>query len=170
MKTGLAYGVVVVLAAVAGLATGQDMRPPAPLAELHLGPGENLPAIDLALIQGATRSIDMLAYVLGDREIVRALVAARHRGVAVRLVIDNSEFPSDQLDGLLDVTRVKRGNELMHEKAMAVDGAVLRTGSENFTYAARYQTNDLVVIRDSALVAKFEKMFEELFAASEAAE
>ena len=43
--------------------------------ELHLGPSENLPAIDLALVRSAAHSISMCAFVLSDHDIVVALVA-----------------------------------------------------------------------------------------------
>ena len=56
----------------------------------------------------------------------------------------------------------------MHLKAYAVDNAVLRTGSANFTASGeRRQDNDLVVIRDAAAVAKFAAHFERMWSAGQ---
>ena len=47
-----------------------------------------------------------------------------------------------------------------------VDGAVLRRGSANFSTSAEHyaaQTNDLVVIHDPSMAARFEKTFDQLW-------
>jgi phosphatidylserine/phosphatidylglycerophosphate/cardiolipin synthase-like enzyme len=60
----------------------------------------------------------------------------------------------------------------MHLKAYAVDGAVVRSGSANFsTSAERYeQTNDLVILRSPETAARFETMFSQLWDEAQAAE
>ena len=53
-------------------------------------------------------------------------------------------------------------------KAYAIDGAVLRTGSANFsTSGENAQDNDLIVIRDAGATAKFEAHFERMWDAAE---
>ena len=48
-----------------------------------------------------------------------------------------------------DTVRIKRGGPLMHLKAYEIDGALLRTGSANFSASGENaQDNDLIVIRD----------------------
>jgi phosphatidylserine/phosphatidylglycerophosphate/cardiolipin synthase-like enzyme len=55
------------------------------------------------------------------------------------------------------VARVKGEGVLMHLKAYAVDGAVLRTGSGNFSRSGlASQDNDAIFITDSAVVDAFE--------------
>ena len=52
----------------------------------------------------------------------------------------------------------------MHLKSFVVDGAVLRTGSANFTMGGEQrQDNDLIVIRDPSDVEKFEAYFERMW-------
>jgi phosphatidylserine/phosphatidylglycerophosphate/cardiolipin synthase-like enzyme len=51
---------------------------PAPV--IHYAPGENLERIDVALIDGAEREIDMAAYVLTDWPVMQALTRAADRG------------------------------------------------------------------------------------------
>jgi phosphatidylserine/phosphatidylglycerophosphate/cardiolipin synthase-like enzyme len=57
---------------------------------------------------------------------------------------------------------------LMHLKAYAIDGALLRTGSANFsTSGENAQDNDLVVIREPSAAAKFEAHFERMWDAAQ---
>jgi phosphatidylserine/phosphatidylglycerophosphate/cardiolipin synthase-like enzyme len=59
-------------------------QPPCPAgaaAEIHYGPGEDLERIDVALLRGATKGIDMAAYVLTDSAVIEALRDASARGV-----------------------------------------------------------------------------------------
>jgi len=52
--------------------------------EIHYAPEEDLEAIDVAIIGSAQNAIDMDAYVLSDRAMIRAIAAAGARGVKVR--------------------------------------------------------------------------------------
>ena len=110
--------------------------------EIHYAPRENLESLDAREIGLAELSIDMAAYVLSDPRIIEALTAAAERGVLIRLYLDRSQFAEHgpTRGGLIEallahpnvVARVKGEGVLMHLKAYAVDGAVLRTGSGNF--------------------------------------
>ncbi len=62
-----------------------------PLVEAHYAPSENLEHIDLALIGGARRTLDVAAYVLSDWVVIEALRAAEARGVTVRIVLDTGQ-------------------------------------------------------------------------------
>jgi phosphatidylserine/phosphatidylglycerophosphate/cardiolipin synthase-like enzyme len=51
----------------------------------------------------------------------------------------------------------------MNLKAYALDGAVLRTGSANFsTGGEKQQDNDLIILWDPEATAKFEARFSEI--------
>jgi phosphatidylserine/phosphatidylglycerophosphate/cardiolipin synthase-like enzyme len=54
-------------------------------AEIHYAPNEDLERIDVALLGGAEKQIDMAAYVLTDRSVIEALREAAGRGVSVRI-------------------------------------------------------------------------------------
>jgi phosphatidylserine/phosphatidylglycerophosphate/cardiolipin synthase-like enzyme len=123
----------------------------------------------------AELSIDMAAYVLSDPRIIEALTAAAERGVLIRLYLDRSQFAEHgpTRGGLIEallahpnvVARVKGEGVLMHLKAYAVDGAVLRTGSGNFSRSGlASQDNDAIFITDPAVVDAFEGNFERIWA------
>jgi phosphatidylserine/phosphatidylglycerophosphate/cardiolipin synthase-like enzyme len=144
-------------------------------AEIHYAPRENLETVDVQEIGRAELSIDMAAYVLSDPQIIEALTDAAERDVVIRLYLDKSQFAEHGpirrglVEALLAhpnvVARVKGEGVLMHLKAYAVDGAVLRTGSGNFSHSGlASQDNDLILITDQAVVDAFEANFDRIWA------
>src|SRR5271166_529392 len=106
--------------------------------EIHFSPEERLDAIDAAMIGSAKLSIDFAAYSLNDGAVVDALNAADKRGVVIRIVLDPRErHDFVRLGDLSDNVRIKRSGPLMHLKAYAIDGEVLRTGSANSARVVR---------------------------------
>lgn len=131
---------------------------------IHYAPVENLEHIDVGLLDQAGESIDMAAYILTDRPVIDALIAAKERGVAVRLLLDPSQ-KSDlvRLEPLKDDIRFKKRGPIMHLKTYLVDGERLRTGSANFTASGlKQQDNDLVVTKDGTLIERFRANFERM--------
>ena len=144
-------------------------------AEIHYAPQENLESVDTREIASARLSIDMAAYVLSDQPVIEALTAAAERDVAVRLYFDRSQFsqhglrygaPIEALLAHPNVSaKVKGEGVLMHLKAYAIDGKILRTGSGNFSQPGlARQDNDLILISDPTTVDAFEHNFERIWA------
>jgi phosphatidylserine/phosphatidylglycerophosphate/cardiolipin synthase-like enzyme len=142
---------------------------------IHYAPRENLEGLDAREIGRAELSIDMAAYVLSDPRIIEALSDAAERGVLIRLYLDRSQFAEHGLtrggpiEALLAhpnvVARIKGESVLMHLKAYAVDGVVLRTGSGNFSRSGlASQDNDAIFITDPNTVDAFEGNFERIWA------
>lgn len=133
--------------------------------EVHYSPEEDLAKIDAVLISQAKSSVDFASYALTDAVILQALNDADHRGVAIRIVLDPRErHDFIKLGDLADNVRIKRSGPLMHLKAYSIDGAILRTGSANFSAGGeRRQDNDLIVIRDAGAAAKFDAHFEHMW-------
>lgn len=145
-----------------------------PEAQIHYAPRENLESVDAREIGRARLSIDMAAYVLSDPQVIEALINAAERGVVIRLYFDKSQFAEHgpARGGLIEAllahpnvaARVKGEGVLMHLKAYAIDGEVLRTGSGNFSRSGlAAQDNDLVFIADQATVDAFENNFERIW-------
>ena len=108
-------------------------------------------------------------------QLLAKLTAAAERGVLIRLYLDRSQFAEHgpTRGGLTEAllahpnvsARVKGEGVLMHLKAYAVDGEVLRTGSGNFSRSAlSSQDNDLILITDQAVVDAFEANFDRIWA------
>jgi phosphatidylserine/phosphatidylglycerophosphate/cardiolipin synthase-like enzyme len=143
--------------------------------EIHYAPRENLESLDAQAIGRAELSVDMAAYVLSDPRVIEALTDAAERGVLIRLYLDRSQFAEHgpTRGGLVEAllahsnvtARVKGEGVLMHLKAYAVDGEVLRTGSGNFSRSGlASQDNDALFITDPAIVDAFETNFEGIWA------
>ena len=146
--------------------------------EIHYAPRENLETVDVAQIGRAKLSIDMAAYVLSDRPVIEALTEAAEHDVVIRLYLDKSQFaehepaPGSAVEALLAQpnvsARVKPSGILMHLKAYAVDGALLRTGSSNFSRSGlAAQDNDLILISDQGIVDAFEINFDRIWSQAE---
>ncbi|HEY1862891.1 MAG TPA: phospholipase D-like domain-containing protein [Roseiarcus sp.] len=140
-------------------------------SEVHYAPGEDLESIDVALIGQARKQIDMAAYVLTDRAVIRALREAAGRGVKVRIWRDANMAAkvgdydveaqlSDQVQGM-ELRSNAPGGELMHLKDYCVDHRLLRTGSANFSRSGETrQDNDLVALRGPSVCGGFDAKFD----------
>ena len=153
--------------------TVKAARADASVPEIHYAPAENLERIDVALIDRASRSIDMAAYVLTDYPVIEALTRAARRGVAVRILLDRGQQtgrdPSEPFKLLQAapgvVIRIKVSRTYMHLKSYAVDGRWLRSGAANLSASGlKRQDNDLVLFDSAELAAGFTRTFEAIFA------
>ena len=160
------------LAGDIGLPSTHAQSPPClaePAAEIHYAPDENLEIVDVRLIDEATVSIDVDAYVLTDRPVIDALERAARRGVTVRIWRDGGMA---EKVGEYDVAAVvapdeprfemreKPAGALMHLKGYCVDRRTLRTGSANFSRSGlSEQDNDIIVLRSPVACARFEARF-----------
>ncbi len=128
-----------------------------------------------ALAAHSTSSIDVALYDF-DRATVRdALIAAKNRGVTVRMVGDNDDsvdpqyapfYQSMLTNGIAVVTDTQ--SSLMHNKFVVFDGQTTWSGSANFTNTAFTRNGENVVVITSTVVAniyatEFAEMFSRKF-------
>ena len=153
--------------------TARPVRLPAGDA-IYFAPSDNLERIDIELIDIARSSISVAMYAFTDRNLAAALVSAAHRGVQVRVYRDKVQYNEERerhspaLPTLLGESaiqvRVKRSEDLMHEKAMLIDGSTLRDGSGNWSISAsRYQDNQVSITHDPEQIAQFRRNFEAMW-------
>lgn len=143
-----------------------------PSVSVGFSPSSSQSALQLVLstINSATRSIDVAAYSFTSKPVAAALVAARKRGVAVRVVADEKgnagkytavTFLANQ--GV--PVRVNGRYAIMHNKFMVVDGNTVQTGSFNYTASAtaRNAENVLVVQNSPELARAYQSEFDRLW-------
>jgi phosphatidylserine/phosphatidylglycerophosphate/cardiolipin synthase-like enzyme len=135
----------------------------------------------LAFLAGARTSLDVAVYdahfddSTGD-ELIAALDAAEARGVRVRAVYNDippkhGVIPPPTAPSLLDrlaqavpATAIPGVPDLMHHKYVVRDGAVVWTGSTNWTTDAWTRMENMVVVVDSAdVAAAYTQDFEQLW-------
>ena len=155
-------------AAAPGTATGQSRLFAATgTVQVAFTPGDPVDEILIGLIGQARQQVLVQAFSFTHKRIARALVDAHRRGVRVEVLADDRQ--DRQLEGSVLADLVRNGvtvwldpkQSSAHNKVMIIDagtpGAVLVTGSYNFTYSAqrRNAENVLVMRGNPGLAAAF---------------
>ena len=154
------------------------------VSENHLSPGENLEQIDLDRLEHAQRTLDIAMYAFTDRRLADELLSLARRGVRIRIYRDGEQFENEQKnaekyndESVMDALHGQSGIEvrvkpasrrdLMHLKAYAMDGKLLRDGSANWSLAGeKEQDNNAHFTNDPEEIQKFEKDFDEMWVRS----
>lgn len=147
------------------LETGVHGRRPGDAAsrvQLYFSPEDRLDRVVRQEIERARERIDVAVFSFRLDDLADALIAAHGRGVEVTVITDRKQLVDTDVDETLraaGIPVVEALNEAspytaMHHKFMVVDGRTTVVGSFNWTYtAARYNYEDLAVIRDDPEVA-----------------
>lgn len=142
----------------------RDQRPDSPLLKAVISD-----------IGQAERTIDVAVFDIDLRELTDALLAAKKRGVTVRLVVDSenliapevAEVTGQMQQAGIAITFDER-EAFMHNKFIVIDRRVLWLGSWNMTTNDTYRNNNNMLRLRSQLAAdsyqkEFQAMFEGLF-------
>lgn len=180
----LAFAAVIVAGTFAlfeGNLSGPDRRSNANFSgsSALYSPTEDLEGPDINLLNSARATIDIAMYAFTDERIESSLVAAARRGVKIRIYRDSLQFEDEEAraskwrkSSITDVLktipgiaiRVKARGKSMHLKSYCVDRSLLRTGSANWSPDGELvQDNDFYVIRDAAIVEKYESDFDSMW-------
>lgn len=112
-------------------------------------------------LDAAQATVLVQAYSFTSAPIAKALVNAHKRGVKIEVVLDKSQrtekySEADFLRNMGVPVKIDARHQIAHNKVMIVDDGVVITGSFNFTKAAEESNaENLLVIRDEALAAKY---------------
>ncbi len=136
-----------------------------------LGPSPSMEKAVLAFIESASQTLDVCLYDLDLPDVAMALLAAKERGVKVRVIIadDNAE-KAYSISGLLKqmekekmLTLAHNRSGLMHNKFMIADGIHVWTGSCNITRTGtRFNDNHVIVLESKELAENYTKEWEEI--------
>lgn len=123
----------------------------------------------LARLRAARAEILVAAFVFTDREIIRALLEAKGRGVEVRGVLERRNLESSREEALLNggIDLRKDANPYtLHHKVMVIDGTWVITGSYNFSNNAwRSNNENLLVLKSPELAQRYKEEVEALWEA-----
>jgi phosphatidylserine/phosphatidylglycerophosphate/cardiolipin synthase-like enzyme len=139
------------------------------LAEAHFSPGDDCPRTIVQLLGLARSTLDVCVFTITDDRLSTALIDAKRRGVAVRVITDNDKVSDEgsdiiRLDEAGIPVRVDRTEYHMHHKFALIDGRILLTGSYNWTRgAARYNNENFISTSDRRLITPFTQVFEGLW-------
>ena len=121
----------------------------------------------VGLYDQAHRYIYVSVYALTAPSVVKALVAAKHRGVDVRVITDRERLTDPKQHSAVNTLRlagvpirINRHDGLMHLKQVVIDDLINTSGSANHTTSGnRYNDERLDVITDARLTAKAREKF-----------
>lgn len=125
--------------------------------EVGFSPEGSAKKVVMQTIASAKKSIELAAYSFTDPEVVRALIDARRRGVAVRVLVDykaNVNLSGRQSASMHALnTLVNAGipvktiavYPIHHDKYLIVDRETVETGSYNYSAAARDRNSENVI-------------------------
>ena len=169
--TGATRIAVLALAFVSVAAHAQT-RPADPVlargsVQVAFTPWDDAEGMVVEAIAGASRQILVQAFSFTSRNIAAALIAARRRGIEVRVLADREQTFSGENSRVPDLVAAGISVDLevryqsAHNKVMVLDAdspeAAVITGSYNWTYAAQNRNAENVVIfrRHPELVRRY---------------
>lgn len=120
-----------------------------------------------ALIDGAQHTLDIQMYLWTVQSLANKVVAAKNRGVAVRIILDPDEAGNNNVEPIFTSGGVTWKNSSMlytfsHAKYMLIDRETAVIMSMNFNVdAMRSERNYGIVDRDPEDVADVEAIFEQ---------
>lgn len=143
-------------------------------AEVRFSPDEGIRRHLLRAIRESQQQIDVAVYHITSTELAEALAAAKARGVRVRILTDQEKAraggPAMRIFRAAGLSiRILGVSEqsLMHHKFAVFDDRVVATGSYNWTQTAeRANYENLVLIDDPKMVARFTEEFQRLWRSS----
>jgi phosphatidylserine/phosphatidylglycerophosphate/cardiolipin synthase-like enzyme len=116
----------------------------------------------VAALAAAQSEVLVQAYSFTSPPIAQALIAARQRGVVVRLVLDKSQLTEKDAEGFLCAAAgievvYDHLHAIAHNKVIIIDGRTVLSGSFNFTEAAEHHNaENLIRLDDPATAALYQ--------------
>ncbi len=135
---------------------------------------DNIHDVIIHNINSSKNAINICVAWFTDQDIYNSLVQAQRRGVMTNVIIANHEF---NINSKIDFKEIINKNgtvsyignindgktdSLMHNKFCIIDSKKVITGSYNWTYKARKNQENIIVISQSDIVVKFETKFESI--------
>ncbi len=135
-------------------------------AQVGFSPEGTAQELVINIIGSAKENIRMMAYSFTAPDIMKALIAAKRRGVDVKIVIDENGNTGRASRAAMNLVtsagiplRVNGNYKIQHDKVIIVDGRHVETGSFNYTASAeKYNSENAIVMWDAPeLAAQYQK-------------
>jgi phosphatidylserine/phosphatidylglycerophosphate/cardiolipin synthase-like enzyme len=125
--------------------------------EVAFSPNEGAEQLVIKTINSARSEIKMLAYSFTSAPVTTALLAAKKRGVAISIVVDQKNNVSEDRSGKARAALsalVNAGVEVRtisvyaihHDKVICVDARTVELGSFNYSDAAAHRNSENVLV------------------------
>jgi phosphatidylserine/phosphatidylglycerophosphate/cardiolipin synthase-like enzyme len=164
MRTSLSYCLLLSICILqASFASGET--------ETVFSPERSIKEILLKEVESTTSTIDLAVREITFPEMAQALLKAKERGVKVRVIADSKQakMKSSQITYLIHQgipVKVLRGKDygVMNHRFAILDSKKVVTGSFDWSEASeKWNYENIVIIRDSEVVASYQREFERLW-------
>lgn len=130
-------------------------------AQVGFSPEGTAQQLVINVIGSAKDNIRMMAYSFTAPDIMKALIAAKRRGVDVKIVVDENGNTGRASRAAMNLVtnagiplRVNSNYKIQHDKVIIVDGRHVETGSFNYTASAeKYNSENVIVMWDAPELA-----------------
>ncbi len=142
------------------LSTGAAVAVPS--INVGFSPEGSAQQLVLRTLDDARETIRLMGYSFTSPEVVKSLVAAKRRGVDVRVVVDDKGNRSKASQAAMNVVvnagiplRTNSQYKIMHDKVIITDGQNVELGSFNYTRsAAESNSENALVVRGVPALAQ----------------
>lgn len=142
------------------LSTGAAVA--APSIDAGFSPEGSAQQLVLRTLDDAHESIRLMGYSFTSPEVVKSLVAAKRRGVDVRVVVDEKGNRNKASQAAMNVVvnagiplRTNGQYKIMHDKVIITDGQNVELGSFNYSRsAAESNSENALVVREVPALAQ----------------
>lgn len=123
----------------------------------------------ISFINSAEKTLDIAIFSITHSEITNAIIAAKERGVVLRMVVDKAQAAgvkskTKELTAARIPLKIGRASGTMHDKYSIVDGVILQTGSFNYsTSAVSKNTENQIYLTDKDAIQRYQDNFEILW-------
>jgi phosphatidylserine/phosphatidylglycerophosphate/cardiolipin synthase-like enzyme len=138
-----------------------------PSAAVYFSPKGGCTEAVVRELKAARREVLVQAYSFTSKDIAKALVDAKLRGLRVEVILDRSNEQENYSDLKFFIDQglaphIDAHHAIAHNKVMIIDGRTVITGSFNFTHQAEAENaeNLLVIKGNTELAAGYRKNFE----------
>ncbi len=141
------------------------MSPRSVAPETYVGPNGLQPRLE-ALIDGAQQTLDLQIYLFTVSDLAERIIAAKQRGVAVRVLFDPEHAGNSNVRSMFSSAGVSHRNmptlyAFSHAKFMIIDGQKLVIMSNNFNIdAMNKERNYGMIDRDPEDIADAQAIFD----------
>ena len=131
---------------------------------VYFSPADNTIEKEIVpLINHAKSYVYVPAFVVTHYKFIQSLIAAKNRGVDVRVILDstNTRYPSgkDRLRAAKVPVKTENYAGKLHSKSIVIDDRYLIVGSMNFSKSGEKYNDENVVILEDEKLTKFYKSY-----------
>ena len=125
----------------------------APSVDAGFSPEGSAQQLVLRTLDDTRENIRLMGYSFTSPEVVKSLVAAKRRGVDVRVVVDEKGNRSKASQAAMNIVvnagiplRTNGRYAIMHDKVIIVDNHTVEAGSFNYTRSAASRNSENVLV------------------------